>query len=78
MKNEIEDLLNKLGTQVDGVESYLRRLHKIGERPEFYNDENLKKLGQVLRVRTDLAMDTGVDHLREDILQIEEILRGTF
>lgn len=78
MENEIRELLRKLGTQIDGVESYLRRLHKIGERNEFYDDINLKRLGQTIRVRTDLSMDTAVDHLREDVLEIEEVLKGTF
>lgn len=78
METEIRELLNKLGTQIDGVESYLRRLHEIGERQEFHDDINLKLLGQTLRVRADLSLDTAIDQLRQDVLKIEKVLNGTF
>ena len=68
--DEIKKILNELSTQLDGVESYLRRLNDIGRRPEFLGKRN--ELGQILRVRTMVAMEVSLDELRNDVQIIED------
>lgn len=73
--DEVKELLDKLDTQLDGVESYWKQLREIGMRPEF-NNENIVgiRLGRQLRVKAKMNLVTNLKYMREDL----QILKRRF
>lgn len=75
---EIRELLKKLETQVDGVESYLQRLNDIGHSDEFFVVGNACCFGTTLRVQSDIANEIHVQGIRKALDTIERELKRNY
>ena len=73
MEEEVREILAKLDTQLDGIESYMKRLIEIGEANagDKFNKENLWRL---CRVNPRLDLDVHMAHIRRDMQQIKDTL----
>ena len=70
MENELRDLLVALDTQIDGVESYLRKINELGHDQRFNTREPKNKIwhfGLVLRVTSKLAINQEISWLRKHL-----------
>ena len=79
MENELHDLLVALDTQIDGVESYLRKINEIGNDQRFHArgpDGKIRNLGVVLRVSSDLSIEQDIYWLRKQLQQQQERLES--
>ena len=71
MDENVREILNKLSTQIDGVEHYLRQLIEIGESGKTY-EENKKNIP--LRSYPTVELDTSVYELRKCVQRIEDAM----
>lgn len=70
MEEELRELLKKLNTQIDGVESYLKQLIEMGNRPDM--KASGFRIGSMMMVYPQLELDTSIPYMRQHLQQIED------
>lgn len=57
-KEEVRDLIEKIGTQLDGAESYLRNLYQLGKETETrpITVRSMESLRQLSKIRSDFQI----------------------
>lgn len=70
MEEELRELLKNLDTQIDGVESYLRQLVEMGNRPGMKTSGF--RIGTMLRAYPQVELDTTIPLMRSNLQKIED------
>jgi len=77
MEEKIRELLNKLSTQLDGVEALCKELHELGLSNREDNQWIKSKLAQQTRVQIELIQEIDLRFAREKMQKIEDALNET-
>ena len=75
MENELHDLLVALDTQIDGVESYLRKINELGHDQRFNTKESDNKIwhfGLELRVTSRIGINEEISWLRKHLQRMRD------
>ena len=77
MEEKIRELLNKLDTQLNGVEALCKELHELGVSNREDDKWIKSKLAQQTRVQIELIQEIDLPYMREKIQRIEDALNKT-
>lgn len=75
MKNELHNLLVALDTQIDGVESYLKKIDELANDRRLrgvYPEIETIQFGSVLRVASESSMDIDVTSIRKNLQRMRD------
>lgn len=75
MENELRDLLAALDTQIDGVESYLKKINELGNDQQFHSrdpEDQIRDFGIVLRVSTEHSIELEISWLRKNLQEMRD------
>lgn len=75
MENELHNLLVALDTQIDGVESYLKKINELANDRRLrgvYPEIETIRFGSVLRVASESSMDIEVTSIRRNLQKMRD------
>ena len=75
MENELSDLLAALDTQIDGVESYLKKIDELANDQRFNTrgpDNKIMNFGVVLKVSSKFSIEQEIYWLRKNLQRMRD------
>ena len=75
MENELRDLLVALDTQIDGVESYLKKIDELANDQRFHTrgpENKIRDFGIVLQVSSKFSIEQEIYWLRKNLQRMRD------